>query len=436
MRTFIKYNFSFFFFRDNIPSKHAVYHDKTCPLYRSWCASHSNLFEENNLPSSPTGGDKETPHDHNTTVNSEVSEAGSVCSCGASGEMSNQMVTPNSPMKDFVTSDIRELANQNKELIPHDQMIDNHKQNMHSPLSEHADSEFGEFECAEMPKPLTTNMICSDKEFVSVHLVTKTSEEPDESAGAEKLKNTASSENLNVVSQSLDKNRTSFYLEDSPKSEDPKDLSSQPSSETCDTHKDESQKLCDVKQEPSGELRIGNIVYLPVEEDSKGQITLKAIDDTKSVLTKLSEGEVEERARSQSAPVDVPLERASNRHSIGSFGSFSVSPHLNAFVNYATGFFKSNPDVKDISDVIPDTNVKPSADGATEKNGNKSSPDDKTVHMMVHRHSKNGKSGDLMDLEVAVENAVKLADKPELFQSFDSEYILFYYDFVPIFATS
>ncbi|KAJ8322197.1 hypothetical protein KUTeg_000668 [Tegillarca granosa] len=398
--------------RDEVSSKPVVYHDKTCPLYRSWCASHSNLFEENDLPTSPTSGDKETSHDHNTTANSEISEAGSVCSCGASGELSNQMVTPSSPIKDIVTSDISEQANQNQELIPHDQKIDSHKQNMHSPVSENADSEFGEFECAEMPKPLTANMICSDKEFVSVNLVTKTSE-PDESSGTEKLQSTASDNSI-VESQSPDKARTSFFL-NSPKSEN-----SQPVSETCDTHEGDSQEICDIKQEPSGELRIGNIVYLPVEEDSKGQITLKAIDDTKSVLTKLSEGEIEERARSQSAPVDVPQEKASNRQSIGSFGSFSVSPHLNAFVNYATGFFKSNPDVKDISDVIPDTEVKSSSDNneAVEKNGDKTSLYDK-LHMTVHRHSKNGKSGDLMDLEVAVENAVKLADKPELFQSFD-----------------
>lgn len=134
------------------------------------------------------------------------------------------------------------------------------------------------------------------------------------------------------------------------------------------------------KISPQGEIRIGNIVYLPVEEDVKGQITLKGMEQTTEALLKLSSDDFKKNKRSVSESDSVFL--PDNKSS--SFSSFRAPP-LSAFVNYATGLFRSEPgdrdNVKDIQDALADTRDR-----------------------------------------VEVENAVKLADKPELFLSFDSEY--------------
>ncbi|KAL5013835.1 hypothetical protein ScPMuIL_008105 [Solemya velum] len=132
------------------------------------------------------------------------------------------------------------------------------------------------------------------------------------------------------------------------------------------------------KTSPQGELRIGNIVYLPVEEDVKGQITLKGMEKTTEALLKFSSEDFKQNKRSKSESDSVFLPE---NKSTSSFSSFRAPP-LSAFVNYATGLFRSEPgdrdNVKDIQDALEDSQDR-----------------------------------------VKVENAVKLADKPELFLSFD-----------------
>ena len=172
-------------------------------------------------------------------------------------------------------------------------------------------------------------------------------------------------------------------------------------------------------------MRIGNIVYLPVSESSQGEVTAKDIESAQVALSKLSVEEFEQqKSISQStSPMDIPVVQQSESRSesrSASFGSFNVAPHLNAFVNYATGLFKGGSEVKDIGEVIEDHD--PSKE-------NKSKSDildlkgksDMIKQRLFSLGSKEKSDPSGADLEVAVENAVKLADKPELFQSFDSK---------------
>jgi hypothetical protein len=173
------------------------------------------------------------------------------------------------------------------------------------------------------------------------------------------------------------------------------------------------------------EMRIGNIVYHPVTESSKGPVSAEDIESAKVVLSKLSVEEFEQqKSRSQSTPVDIPVvqQPARSDSRSASFGSFNVAPHLNAFVNYATGLFKSGSDIKDVGEVIPDTEQSKENKGKTDILDIKGKSDmikQRLRSLGSSPKEKSDPSG--ADLEVAVENAVKLADKPELFQSFDSK---------------
>ena len=161
--------------------------------------------------------------------------------------------------------------------------------------------------------------------------------------------------------------------------------------------------------------QIGNIVYLPVREDSEGHVTLKSLEETQSALSKLSTEAFEQTSKSDTNLTGTEPMKSENQDiekkrsaSTSSLGPFSPSPHLSAFVNYATGFFsrtESQKDIKDIKDVVPeykteelkktsDIPVIAAAPMAGKRRGK------------ISRHSNTNQ-------EIAVESAVKMTEKLE-----------------------
>ena len=161
--------------------------------------------------------------------------------------------------------------------------------------------------------------------------------------------------------------------------------------------------------------QIGNIVYLPVREDSEGHVTLKSLEETQNALSKLSTEAFEQTSKSDTNLTGTEPMKSENQDiekkrsaSTSSLGPFSPSPHLSAFVNYATGFFsrtESQKDIKDIRDVVPeykteelkkisDIPVIAAAPMAGKRRGK------------ISRHSNTNQ-------EIAVESAVKMTEKLE-----------------------
>ena len=173
-------------------------------------------------------------------------------------------------------------------------------------------------------------------------------------------------------------------------------------------------------------LQIGNITYLPVREDSQGQVSLKSLEETQYALSQLSTEAFEQTSKSETNLLGNVLKNESQdtekkrSSSTSSLGPFSPSPHLSAFVNYATGFFsrtESQKEIKDIHDVMPDSKAeepKKSSDipmiaAAPTTAGKRRGK--------ISRHSNTNK-------EVEVESAVKMNEKIEdLFSvDYDSKY--------------
>ena len=173
--------------------------------------------------------------------------------------------------------------------------------------------------------------------------------------------------------------------------------------------------------------QIGNIVYLPVREDSEGHVTLKSLEETQNALSKLSTEAFEQTSKSDTNLTGTEPMKSENQDiekkrsaSTSSLGPFSPSPHLSAFVNYATGFFsrtESQKDIKDIKDVVPeykteefkktsDIPVIAAAPMAGKRRGK------------ISRHSNTNQ-------EIAVESAVKMTEKLEdLFSvDYDSKFL-------------
>ena len=82
---------------------------------------------------------------------------------------------------------------------------------------------------------------------------------------------------------------------------------------------------------PKG-MRIGSIVYLPMSESSQGEVTAKEIESAQVALSRLSVEEFEQdKSRSQSTPLDIPVIQQTNSRPdsrSASFGSFNMAPHL------------------------------------------------------------------------------------------------------------
>lgn len=168
------------------------------------------------------------------------------------------------------------------------------------------------------------------------------------------------------------------------------------------------------------ELRIGNIVYLPVEENTDGEITVRSTSDVFNASDGADDPDLT-RPSSGTKPKPAPLtnlgtdETDSSLPSAGDIprthsasGSFSPlrssAQHLSNFVNYATGFFRnSNEDRANVKD-IHDSSAKSTA-VETESTRKK------------HRSasSERGKRSGSQS-ECRVKNAVKAEERPELFR--------------------
>ncbi|XP_071142987.1 oxidation resistance protein 1-like isoform X1 [Mytilus edulis] len=359
--------------------KPEVYHDRTCAHYQSWVRGHSvTTFKI---------GSKVIQEKSSPSGTSEHSETTSICSCG----VADQKLSPQkSPSSNRVLTQSYSPVSSNFEII--------------------SQSSFGgettkEHESSDVRKTLFDNE-ASENENTLV-------EEKTNDKGI-----------VDLIDLSVPENKTEkFYLEDNEN-----DLTNQNSDKN--DNKDviienqlvsENNSGSDDKNgnQSPGEMRIGNIVYMPVSENSKGEVSEKDIQDVKSTLSRLSMTDFESRDRTSSAPVDVPIvsmtsrkekESSSQPKSLGSFsGSLtSISPHINTFVNYATGLFKpdSRADIKDVSE-IPKENPRNSEVRKETPRNFSSSGTNLSINMTEQ------------DFAVAVESAVKLADKPELFQSFD-----------------
>lgn len=195
------------------------------------------------------------------------------------------------------------------------------------------------------------------------------------------------------------------------------------------------------KQDANGETRIGSIVYLPVEEDSNGEVTLKSVEKTQSTLSKLSAEEFAEISKSDSNLAEPSAGKTENREvektrssSTSSLGPFSPTPHLSAFVNYATGFFQRNPSdssIKDIKDVIMGSfdsltdsrQIDDSKMDAKTLNQNQVGQSERKSDLPVisaapsggKKRGKLSRHGDVTHANVAVESAVGMDEKAELF---------------------
>ena len=167
-------------------------------------------------------------------------------------------------------------------------------------------------------------------------------------------------------------------------------------------------------------VQIGNIVYLPVEEDSEGHVSLKSLEETQNALSKLSTEAFEQTSKtetsltgteSRSENQDIEKKRSS---STSSLGPFSPSPHLSAFVNYATGFFsrtESQKDIKDIKEAVPDSKVE-------EPKKTSDIPMIAAAPMAGRRRGKISRHSNT-NQEVEVESAVKMNEKLEDLFSLD-----------------
>lgn len=326
-------------------------------------------------------GSKVTQEKTSPSGNSEKSETTSICSCGVADQKLSPLKSPSSN---------KLLANQNSPLGSYDQSFEIISQS----------SNGGDIKDLEKSDP--TKKLFSDVDVISTegkHLDNK---------------NDIKSPNLIDLSES-DKKTEKFFLQDNS---DEDHVTNQKSDENDNKdvvienqligNKHSDNQETDGNKSP-GEMRIGNIVYMPVSENSQGGVSEKDIEDIKTTLSRLSMDDFENRDRSLSAPIDVPVVTMTSKKEVGqtkSFGSIggslpSISPHINTFVNYATGLFKpdSKADIKDVSEMPQELPRHFSSSGTN-----------LSINMTEQ------------DFAVAVESAVKLADKPELFQSFDSEY--------------
>lgn len=415
--------------------KPEIYHDLSCPLYKSWVEGHAELMKQD--PQAYAA--KVKPPSRSATINSEMSDTASLCSCGQgtnapglspggsqatgglspgrngvspsstgglspSGKTGVQSEASLSPLGQFRSG--ASPVNQNlKE--DDDLLLDlgikevtseaTGKSNEGKGRSTSMD-EFGDFISAD---PSETNqsehkdmshdkLVDVDSQFSNQTVSTA---EADCKIPNSKKEDKSDCDDDQELSVGNNTDASSFHLENTVAVD--RVLSAQTAVVTENSENAENNSAME---------QIGNIVYLPVSEDKQGEVTLTDMETAQDRLSKISVDKFEEEDKSVSEPMDVPgsnkVSSAEARQS-GSFGSFNVSPHLSAFVNYATGLFKTNPDVKDIADVMSEMDAQRDTDAecpvSTDNNGHKS---------VV-------KSG------LEVENAIKLTDKPTLFQSFD-----------------
>ncbi|XP_021364268.1 oxidation resistance protein 1-like isoform X2 [Mizuhopecten yessoensis] len=437
--------------------KPEIYHDRSCPLYKSWVEGHAELMKQD-----PQAYEAKirTPS-RSATINSEMSDTGSLCSCGQGANAPglspagqsgpgispvgqsgpglspgsqrhaglspghseaglspvgqtrpgvspfNQRLSPSTdkPVNKESEEDVMLIDLDMKDVSDSATQETSAKSNEEKGRSTSMD-EFGEFISAD---PNETNQ--SESEHLShdekgdTQLSNQTAGVNEEdtndvsqhsnlslSRGGNSDSERLPASNQELVAGSSD-DANSFHLENTMAVERVLSAQSAVISENDGNNENDSTME-----------QIGNIVYLPVSEGQQGAISLSDVETAQDRLSKISVGKFEQEDKPVSDPMDVP---GSNRMSTGdprqssSFGSFNVSPHLSAFVNYATGLFKTNAEVKDICEAMSELEVQ-GEDGIV---------DIAQTENNIHKNTV--KSG------LEVENAIKLTDKPTLFQSFD-----------------
>ena len=180
----------------------------------------------------------------------------------------------------------------------------------------------------------------------------------------------------------------------------------------------------------NGGTRIGSIRYMAVEEDSNGHVSLQSMEKTQTTLSKLSADEFAVFLKSDSNLAEASVGRTENRDvektrssSTSSLGPFSPTPHLSAFVNYATGFFQKHPSdssIKDIKDVIFGsidnvTDTRQTNENKTESANRRSDIPVIAAAPTGRKRGRLSRHSDHVKSEIAVESAVRMDEKADLF---------------------
>ncbi|KAK3590702.1 hypothetical protein CHS0354_008040 [Potamilus streckersoni] len=358
--------------------KPQIYHDKSCPLNKAR-HNHTDQALGADVDSTNNVGNSGKVSTQRETIESELSPSGSACSCSAStkegGNTDEEGCMKN--LDDVFNKSEAETsgANEAVSLITDDGKNEQlNSQDLH--ITEGLEYESGGVLCKHG----------SAKEVLKLDSKT--------------LSTVAGCDTIDADTPSIEKLQfEAETIEIEPGTSQKNDTASGTSQESANktaTHSDEK-----------AAMQIGNIVYLPVE-DGMGQVTLKGAEQTQKSLDRLSTEDFQQKVSLDQPAVDgtskseeilIPKKRSTSTSSLGSsFSSLTSSPHLSAFVNYATGLFKSNPDdkTKDVKEVY----------SSDETKGNINASD-------------YGKKTEGIFEVVEVESAVKIEDKPELFQSFD-----------------
>ncbi|XP_060560372.1 nuclear receptor coactivator 7-like isoform X4 [Ruditapes philippinarum] len=394
-----------------------VYHDKACPMAKEKLLSSQKTDQSKHSSTSLSENLK-------NILRNPLNKSESVCSCGKG---------VNSDKLDSVSGDETDGLNLHEEL------------NKGRPDEAHSNGESGD-------KSMNDNVF-SDGNNGDTDTIDNSVEEVDSSGNGTRVKSSP-----RLDSRGQKKLSVSFSLPEtdtvspgkekiSPGLETLLDLE-----DTGVTNTDKDKELVDIgneqesaKSQPSDktqsddeyssngdkETRIGNIVYLPVEEDANGEVTVQSVEKTANTLSKLSVDEFSQISKSDTDLVDSGLSienkevEKTRSSSTSSLGPFSPTPHLSAFVNYATGFFQrhaSDSSIKDIKDVIidslPDLKMPESIiDSKDSKDETKFDvPTVSAAPTPAGRRGKMSRHGNLAQPagNVAVENAVTMDEKPDL----------------------
>ena len=385
--------------------KPEVYHDKSCPLYMARKGSKDQLESENNNQDNDNDNDDEIS-DLKTQAEIKRKKFGniksdSVCSCGSINIHEKDALLRHDSDKGSETDKLSGEVNKGRnsdEAVDKDSGADN-SPIQHDLLIDLGDSELPNKECDRNDEASDSlDVLQSSKKMSSPR-----------SPRSPRGKNVSFSIDEDEIFGRLDKESP---CEDVFKGDHSSEL---PSSESINRP---TQSAGSDKGDNDSEdkLKIGNITYLPVRQDSQGQVTLQSVEETQNALSKLSTEAFEQTSKSEtnssgnvlkSENQDIEKKRSS---STSSLGPFSPSPHLSAFVNYATGFFsrtESQKDIKDIQDVMPDSKLEepkksfdiPMVAAAPSAAGKRRGK--------ISRHSNTGNK------EIEVESAVKMNEKIE-----------------------
>ncbi|KAK7091174.1 oxidation resistance protein 1-like isoform X2 [Littorina saxatilis] len=158
------------------------------------------------------------------------------------------------------------------------------------------------------------------------------------------------------------------------------------------------------------EMRIGSIVYLPVQESQDGEMIIRNANEAFSAdQPDSSSDKAKPPPLSNLGTDDIDGTSPGEGRTRTMSGSFSPlrssAQHLSNFVNYATGFFRSSTDdranVKDVHDLPVVRDGRSEMDGTRKKNGSMSMEAGKRSGSQTEYH---------------VKNAVNAEERPELFR--------------------